>query len=176
MLLHLHQQLLPSPAPADTGQTINEGSNSNSESVIGSPRDCQTTGSFNSTCESDKMDGIIPPPPPPTVTHIISHIISAQAGPDQTLGAANNGKPIPDQQTDTPGQTMNGGSESVGKSDIGSLKDCQTTDPLNSICESISLAATIDGANAPPPPPTITPITSAPADTGQTINNGSNSN
>ena len=71
---------------------------------------------------------------------------------------------------------MNGGSESVGKSDIGSLKDYQTTDPLNSICESTSVAATIDGANAPPPPPTITPITSAPADTGQTINEGSNSN
>ena len=70
----------------------------------------------------------------------------------------------------THGQTMNGGSESVGKSDIGSLKDCQTTDPLNSICKSTSVA------NFPPPPPTNTPITSAPADTGQTINEGSNSN
>ena len=120
------------------------------------------------------MDGITPPPPPPTVTHIISHIISAQAGPDQTLGAANNAKPIPDQQTDTPGQTMNGGSKPDIDIDIESLKDCQTSDPLTSICEYTSEAATIDkidkidGINAPPPPPTITPITSAPADQGQT--------
>ena len=64
---------------------------------------------------------------------------------------------------------MNGGSEP--DIDIESLKDCQTSDPLTSICEYTSEAATIDkidGINAPPPPPTITPITTAPADQGQT--------
>ena len=38
--------------PSHTGQTINGGSDSIGESDIGSPKDCQTTGSFNSICKS----------------------------------------------------------------------------------------------------------------------------
>ena len=62
-------------------------------------------------------------------------------------------------------------SESIGESITGSLKDYKTTGQFNSICESTPEAAKtgkIDGANDPPTPPTITPITSAPADPGQT--------
>ena len=62
-------------------------------------------------------------------------------------------------------------SESIGESITGSLKDYNTTGQLNSICEPTPEAAKtgkINGANDPPPPPTITPITSAPADLDQT--------
>ena len=45
------------------------------------------------------------------------------------------------------GQTINGGSDSIGESDIGSLKDCQTTVSFNSTCESTSEAANTDKTN-----------------------------